>query len=284
MKLLNLVQGSAEWKTWRRNCIGSSDAASVMGEGFMSPYKLYLNKLDLYDPVVNNAMRRGTEYEDFARQKFIAESKIFVEPCCVEHEDYAFLGTSLDGMDKERTFFIEIKTGGKEVLEMAKNGLMPKKYAIQIQHAFNVTGLDLCIYYFYDIETGDAYPIDVHRDSRYIAKLEAAEKKFWDGVLNMVPPELTDKDYNLMEGELLELAHELAPLLSTKKTIEEREKFIRDKMISLADDKNYEGGGIRMTRIPRKGTIDYNAIPELRRVDLESYRKPPSVVWRLNHK
>ena len=42
------------------------------------------------------------------------------------------------------------------------------------------------------------------------------------------------------------------------------------------------GCGVELLRSSRRGTVDYAAIPELRGVNLEPYRKPPVTVVRIN--
>ena len=42
------------------------------------------------------------------------------------------------------------------------------------------------------------------------------------------------------------------------------------------------GCGVEVLKSSRKGAIDYSAIPELRGIDLEQYRKPPVAVVRVN--
>ena len=39
--------------------------------------------------------------------------------------------------------------------------------------------------------------------------------------------------------------------------------------------------GIKLTKQTRAGSIDYASIPELKNVDLESYRKKPTTFWSM---
>jgi hypothetical protein len=190
------------------------------------------------------------------------------------------MAASLDGIDKAESLIVEIKTGGEKSLERAKSGIVPDNHFCQIQHQLEVTGLDRCVYYFYDGQRG--YPIDVYRNTKYISSLVEEEKRFWDGVLNFSPPPLSDKDYVEQGGEWLELAAELLPILETQKRCEKREKEIRDRLIAIAGDKNAIGGGIKITRIPRAGAIDYGRIECLKDLDLNQYRKETTITWRIS--
>lgn len=65
------------------------------------------------------------------------------------------------------------------------------------------------------------------------------------------------------------------------KTLEREEKTLREVLIQMAGVENVTGGGVRITRSMRKGSIQYGQIPELQNIDLEKYRKEPTEVWTL---
>jgi hypothetical protein len=66
------------------------------------------------------------------------------------------------------------------------------------------------------------------------------------------------KEYEAIEGQLL------AEL-----------KILSDNVPSRCDNFVFDC-------IPRKGLVDYSKIPELKGVDLELYRKEPTVAWKLS--
>jgi hypothetical protein len=63
---------------------------------------------------------------------------------------------------------------------------------------------------------------------------------------------------------------------------EELEKICREGLIYLSNGKSSKGCGISLTKVFKKGNIDYSKIPELKGVDLEKYRKPIQESWRIN--
>ena len=65
------------------------------------------------------------------------------------------------------------------------------------------------------------------------------------------------------------------------KALESEEKSLREALIQMAGVENVTGGGVRITRSMRKGSIQYRQIPELQNVDLEKYRKEPTEIWTL---
>jgi len=56
---------------------------------------------------------------------------------------------------------------------------------------------------------------------------------------------------------------------------------LRNDLIEMAQGSNCRGGGIKLSKVVSKGTIDYKAIPELAGVDLEKYRKKPTECWKI---
>lgn len=66
---------------------------------------------------------------------------------------------------------------------------------------------------------------------------------------------------------------------SKLKEAEESERIARDDLIEACGNENYEGNGIKVERIERKGAVEYKAIPELADINLEDYRKPSSIYW-----
>lgn len=279
MKEIALTQNTPEWDEFRLSHLGASDSASMMGIGYMTPCQLYLNKFGLYKSPVNDAMRRGHELEPLARAQFIKDTGIVIMPIIVESSEFPFMAASLDGIDEDRTFIVEIKTGGKKTLERIYAGDVPDAHYCQVQHQLFVTGLDKCIYYFFDGSKGIS--IEIYRNTKYITSLLEAAKSFWSGVLNFVNPPLTSKDYVPRSGEWIDIAKEWIALQKRMKEDEAREKHLREKLVELSQDQSSEGGGLRVSKIPRAGSVDYSAIPQLKDVNLALYRKPTTVTWRI---
>ena len=58
--------------------------------------------------------------------------------------------------------------------------------------------------------------------------------------------------------------------------LQEEEELLKRELISLSEEKNCVGGGIKVTHHVRRGSIEYTKIPEIQGLDLERYRKEPS--------
>lgn len=79
----------------------------------------------------------------------------------------------------------------------------------------------------------------------------------------------------------LELSEKLVAISKKMGELKQEYQELREEMIALADGDSCKGGGVRLLRTKRKGTIDYSKIPELESVELERYRKPPTESWNL---
>ena len=136
MKIISLAQGSQEWLDWRKTRITATDASVIMG---VNPFKnvstLWKEKLDIVAaPTANERMLRGQELEPVARQLFIEETGIDVEPLVVESDEFYWMGASLDGINDTRKIIIEIKCPSSDTHLLAVDGSIRPYYMVQMQH------------------------------------------------------------------------------------------------------------------------------------------------------
>lgn len=97
--VLDLEQGTEEWLNWRHSGIGASDASTVMGDNrFQSPSELLYQKKNKINTEPNEKMRLGTSLEPEARDSYIEETGMPVEPLCLQSKEYSWLIASMDGV------------------------------------------------------------------------------------------------------------------------------------------------------------------------------------------
>lgn len=172
-----MKQRTPEWHEWRKNKLGSSEAASIMGCGFLSILELFEIKLGIRPPQEENAaMARGIALEDEARQCFEMMQDIDVFPTCLEHPDYPWMGASLDGMTLDQSQAVEIKCPGEKDHAIARRGAVPAKYIPQLQHIMSVAGLKEIFYFSY--KDGEGIILVHERDDEYIKELIEKEAEF----------------------------------------------------------------------------------------------------------
>lgn len=278
-----IVQNTPEWLELRKRHIGASDAPIILGVSpWKTAYQLWEEKQGLREPPqTNEAMRRGHELEPIARQAYNDYTGLFAEPEVVFHREYKWMMASLDGISIDRSIIVEIKCPGYKDHEIASKGNVPEKYYPQLQHQLAVIGLNKLHYFSY--RDGDFCLIEVMRDDDYIKDMIAKEKEFWQKVQNFEPPELSNKDFIVRDdNEWIEHAQLWKIANDEMKILKEKEKTLRENLISLANDQSCRGSGIKVQRIVRKGTVDYKSIPEIQGIDLDQHRKDPTQFWKVS--
>lgn len=279
---IDLVQGSLEWREFRKRKIGASDAPSVMGVGFLTPLQLWRIKVGLEpEKVPNSAMKRGTELEKVAREKFIEESGIHFEPACFQCDEFPYLFASLDGYNEEHNLILEVKCPGKEDHEIAGRGLVPEKYEAQLQHQMFVAECDQAYYYSFDGENGIS--VLVERDDEYIAKMLKKEKEFYQMMTTLTEPPVGPKDWVVCEDyDALIAAMDYERLKKQSELLQEKMQAIKEELIKKSKGEYTRFGRLKLHKIMVKARVDYDLIPELKGVDLDKYRSKPSISYRID--
>jgi hypothetical protein len=88
-------------------------------------------------------------------------------------------------------------------------------------------------------------------------------------------------DHEDRGGEWLEVANMLHKKQIMKKHFAHQELELLKRLKELSEDCSSKGGDFVFTKIVSKGNIDYSKIKELKKVDLEQYRKEDIAKWKL---
>jgi putative phage-type endonuclease len=268
----------------RRGKIGASDAAVIMGESpYSTPYKLWRLKLGVDEKAkMLPHMQAGLDIEDEARDWFYQTTGIQVFPYQIQHPTIPYMIASLDGISLDKTTILEIKRPSLKDHEIAKNtGKPPKKYWIQIQHQLECTHLDF--EYYLSFYKDDPILLTVKRDHDYIKTLLGREAEFFNCMTQIIEPDLIDADFEKRDDDDWNFTScEVKEYKDKIKELEKKLQVSENRLFFLSNGKNCEGNGVRIRQIVRKGNIDYLAIPQLKDLDLEQYRKEPSKYWKIN--
>lgn len=279
-----MKQNTQEWLDFRRSKIGASDAAAIMGVSpWQTRYQKWEEKVYGKDQEQNGAMARGTRYEEEARAAFEKMTGISVMPKVIVSSERDWMMASLDGVSFDGTIFTEIKVPNEEAHELAKRGVIADFYNIQMQHQYESDKkFQQGFYFSYFPRTKEGVVVEVKKDELFIEEMLEEEEKFMELIRSGTPPELCDRDYERHDDERwIGLSKEINELKSYRKSIQEREDTKMEELKKISNHRNAMGGGFRLTRIPTKGRVDYDQIPELMGVDIERYRKPASERWTL---
>jgi len=85
------------------------------------------------------------------------------------------------------------------------------------------------------------------------------------------------------EGIWVDKAKELFSIQEKKRQLEKLEEILKKELVSLSGEVNSQGGGFIFETYNRLGSIEYKDIPELKAVNLERYRKPDVLCWKLRN-
>lgn len=277
-----LEQGSDEWKRVRKLHVTATDAAIICG---VSPYstahKLWLRKMGLEpEEKENSAMRRGSEMEPIAREWVEKNQGFTCKPAVVFSKEHPFMMASLDGISECGMFIVEIKCGEKSY-ELASRGTIPDYYIYQLMTQMLCAEVQYGFYVAFNGETGII--IKVERDQNLIDKIICKAKEFYECMISFTPPELTDKDYVTREDNTWkELSRKYATISEMRKKLQIQEEEIKEQLVILSGSQNSMGGGIKLSKVARKGIVDYDKIIVQYNIDKEVYRKPHTEYWKIS--
>lgn len=273
----DLVQGTIQWLEWRRSKVTATDASICMGiSPYKTPLQLWKEKMGLVsEKEATEAMIKGKQGEPLALKRCQEELGVELSPCVIERE---WMGASLDGYDGN--IIVEIKISDK-LYEQAQCGYIPDIYKAQMQHQMMTeNNVDKVFYY---ASNGKDDTILVHqRDDKFIHHLMEQEKIFWEQLKNLEMPEPCDRDYlDRTSGEWATYAYEFKKSKQERESWELKEEHYRKMLIKMSQDHNSLGCGVRLTKVVRKGNVDWNSYQKAVGMDSEPYRKKPIETWRL---
>ncbi len=275
-----IEQGSPEWLAIRKKSVTATDLGVLMLENpFKTPYQLFEEKLGYRTVEENEAMREGTRLEPYARAKLQELFNVELNPIVCFHGDHHWQMASLDAADNKWQFVTEIKCS-KKYHELAKAGTVPAHAQAQMQWQMHVTGVDNMFYYAFDGYDGILIP--VKRDQVYINKAIEKAKEFYQCLQSLEPPALIARDIVKREDpEWFLYAQQWTEAKQQLAYWEEMEKRWRKQLIEMAGESCAEGACVKVTKYIRRGNVDYGAIPALKDMDLNEYRKPSTIAWRI---
>lgn len=278
MQKLDLKQNTPEWEEFRRLKIGASDAPIICGiSPHKNKYSLWKEKALGHKSYKTSAMKRGSELEDEAKESLESQIGISFDKVCGIHDSIPYMMSSFDGYSEKEKCLLEIKCPNLKTYEEVENGNIPSHYLYQINHQLEVSGFDHGILFVYNGKTGVIK--DVRRNSSIIQEIVEKEEQFWNSIINFEPPEDT---HRLRDDAIWQnLAENFLLAKDQHDTAKAYLDACRKSLIDACDDASCKGHGVTVSKCTRKGTVQYQRIPELKGVDLELYRKAPEEYWKV---
>ena len=185
-----------EWLKARRNSIGGSDAASILGlNPYNSAYSLWCEKTGKIKPddiSDKEAVRLGNDLEQYVAERFMEATgkKVRRENNIIYNSDYPFAHANPDRMVVGEDAGLECKTTSSwEIAQQLKDGEIPPYWYCQMVHYMMVTGAKR--WYLGALVFGVGFfHFTVERNDAEIEALANAESDFWSCVCKHTPPAL----------------------------------------------------------------------------------------------
>lgn len=205
------LKDRAEWLEARKNRIGGSDAASIVG---MNPYRtnvelweIKTGRVEAEDISDKPYVKYGSEAEKHLRELFkldFPQYKVsYVEDNMWLNDKHPYAHASLDGWledEQGRKGILEIKTTNilQSMQKEKWNNRIPDSYYIQVLHYLMVTEFDFAILkaqlkYDFDDDimlTTKHYKIEREEVQEDIEYLQKAEKDFYSAIKEKRRPSL----------------------------------------------------------------------------------------------
>ena len=147
------IQGSNAWKEFRKDKIGASDVATILGVNpWETPLEFFERRIHGIEKPKSAAMQRGNDLENEARRRINEKMGRNYQPYVLQSYDNPNLIVSLDGIyvDEDAVHIIEIKCPGKKTHEIAQSGQIPFYYIPQICYQCMLTGAETAFYVSWD--------------------------------------------------------------------------------------------------------------------------------------
>src|SRR5579862_8000677 len=283
-RIERLNQNTPEWHRWRMQGIGASDAPVIIGEtAFKTPRTLWSIKTGrMQEGSAGPAARRGRDLERFARRAYERRTGIQMEPLCLVHGEFEWMRASLDGLSFDGSTLLEIKCPlNPRDHSSARQGRIPSQYQAQLQHQLEVSKAERAHYWSFD--GSDGILVETRPDREYAKRLVEAQVAFWQLVKEDRWPESANEELDLsadIKWRRVALRYREVRLRLENAAAQELE--LRATLRCMATARRTYGCGVEVVKSSRKGAVDYSAVPELRGVNLEPYRKPPVAVMKIN--
>lgn len=186
MKILNLTQGSPEWKEERRKWATASDMASILGikGAFSSRKRLMKEKLSGVDKPLSEyeerIFARGHQVEAELRKKAEKELGMKFEPVTILCEEYGILA-SIDAINFEHGVIVETKNSrAASKIIPAQNFQVWEPYRVQVLTQMFVAQMGIGFVYLRDEVLEEDWLVPVNKDEVMVERIKKEARAFVD--------------------------------------------------------------------------------------------------------
>jgi len=200
------------------------------------------------------------------------------------HPEYEWLGATPDGL---------IGDDGLSEIKCPfglRNDDPPKiKTAEEQQHYYAQMQIEMAcawrewVHFYQWTPKGDSLET-VYKDQAWLDENIPKLRRFYDEFLiERDNPEHLEPLRKVITGDkAAQLILEYGECEEQISKLSDRKKEILAELVDVAGGKNADIYGKKLTKVNRKGSVEYSKIPELKGVDLDQWRKKSSTHWRLS--
>lgn len=278
------IQGSDDWKKFREGKISASMAPTIMGENpYETPLQLWERLMRGEEKEQTEAMKRGIELEEEARQAFNDRMNANYAPVVVQSNVYPWLICSLDGMDFKGDI-IEIKCPGIKAHQTTLLKGVPAQYTAQLQHQMMVCGMPFLRFVSYHPDCDTPLVIwTYYQEIDYCDRLLEAEQAFLSCLRECTPPIPCDRDWlEITQPDLLALSQDYLQLKQTADWYKKGEEKMRQMILEQVTHSRTKIGDLKIQKIRSQGRIDYARLVKELNIDVEPYRTQGTECWRID--
>ena len=242
-----------KWLEYRKNSIGGSDSATIIGlNKYKSSYSLWAEKKGYFDPTQKDteAMRQGRDLEEYVAQRFCEATgkKVRKRNYMFLHNNYDFISANVDREIVGENAGLECKTTSVYNKTDFENGEIPEYYYCQCMHYMAVMGYEK-MYLAVLILSKGFYYFEIKRDEAEIKALVDTEIDWWNKyILGNEIPEIDGSDSTLNTvrninkdviadvkdiSKLDDVLNEYEAVCKQKKFVEEKEKELKNNIITF---------------------------------------------------
>jgi len=286
-----MQQRSPEWYAARMGKLTGSNVGAALGlSPFKTPEALIRQMVREHhgaesEFIGNVAAGYGTLHEPLALMDYLGKTGNLVEEVgFVVHPHFDWLGASPDGLiDDDGLVEVKCPFGlrNDETPKFKTARDQPHYYA-QMQLELACTGRQWCDFYQWNKHADSVER--VHVDAQWLDENIPKLREFYERYLSELdnPGHLEPLAVEVNTQLTKNLLREYDELSARIDEATERKKEVIEELVKAANEKNAVLWGRKLSKVERKGNVQYAKVPELKGVDLEPYRGKPIEYWRLS--
>lgn len=295
MNSKDIEQRTPEWFEARKNKVTGSAVGAILGlNPYKKPQEVMRDMVRAYHGLPsefkgNVATEWGTACEQSATNQFeMFHSEVpVVETGFHFHPAHTWLGASPDGLLGDHGL-IEIKCPyglrNKSKPEF-KTLASQLHYQAQVQIELFCTGREFCEFYQW-APNGDSLETEQASEEWIFENLPKLQAFYDSFLIEREMPNATRylEETHLEQTDLTvtDLVDRYSSVVAQAKELDVMKKDLLAEIIERCGERQSEINGHKLTKVERKGNINYKKVPELVGVDLEQYRSASSSFWKLS--